>query len=76
MSVKEKWEQELETGRDQQMQVEGEKEEMGREREEDEKGESNDEGEKEILGKERESEVSTTVRRSNKVRRGVDRLDL
>ena len=76
MSVKEKWEQELETGREQQVQVEGEKEEIDREREEDKKGESSEEGEKEILGKEREGGVRTPVRRSTRVRRGVDRLDL
>ena len=76
MSVKERWEQELETGGDQTVQEEVEKKEIEGVREDSEAGKSSEEGDKEVGGKDMESRGSTPVRRSNRTRKGVDRLDL
>ena len=76
MSVKENWEQELETEKEQRVQEEGEEGVIEREREDSEAGDSSEEGEREVVGKDKEVKVSTPLRRSNRIRKGVDRLDL
>ena len=76
MSVRENWVQDLETEKEQQVQEEGEKGVIEREKEDSEAGDSSEEGEREVVGKDKEVIVSTPLRRSNRIRKGVDRLDL